>query len=172
MMADLFAKNTAEISACGKYRYFLQRRWGDGNCVTWIMLNPSTADHTIDDPTIRRCCGFSRSWGYSGIFVVNLFAYRSPSPKDLLAASDPVGEHNKEWCLSAFDMSKNQYMDSDPAPIIAAWGRRGSFMNMENTMLGWADEAGVPLHCLTKDGLARANHPLYLPKHLTPVKFA
>jgi hypothetical protein len=47
------------------------------------MLNPSTADDVFDDATIRRCVGFAKRWGFSGIVVTNLFAYRATQPKDL-----------------------------------------------------------------------------------------
>ena len=67
-------------------RYVLRRSWmGNGGVVNFIMLNPSTADDTFDDPTIRRCIGFAKRWGYCGLVVTNLFAYRATDPKDLHA---------------------------------------------------------------------------------------
>lgn len=74
-------KRTAEISDCGKYRYSLGRKWSEGGKrICWIMLNPSTADAEVDDPTLKRCIHFSQSWGYDELVVVNLLPYRSPSP--------------------------------------------------------------------------------------------
>jgi hypothetical protein len=66
------------------HRYTLHRSWlGNGGVVNFIMLNPSTATEEFDDPTIRRCVGFSKRWGFSGLVVTNLFAYRATQPKDL-----------------------------------------------------------------------------------------
>lgn len=90
---------TAGISECGTYRYWLCREWSPGlDSLVWLMLNPSTADATQDDPTIRRCMGFARRWGYGGITVVNLYAYRATNPRDLLTAADPVGPENDRYC--------------------------------------------------------------------------
>ncbi|TMF61888.1 MAG: DUF1643 domain-containing protein, partial [Chloroflexi bacterium] len=67
----------ATFSADRRYRYRLWRRWdGARPVVAFVMLNPSTADARRDDPTIRRCIGFAKSWGFGGVEVVNLFAYR------------------------------------------------------------------------------------------------
>jgi len=77
------AAGTAALSACGRYRYELTRQWGDDGVrgrVCWIMLNPSTADAEVDDPTIRKCIGFSKRWGFERMVVVNLFAHRSSDP--------------------------------------------------------------------------------------------
>ncbi len=90
---------SAVLSECARYRYRLDRAWerddhGLGT-VTWVMLNPSTADADVDDPTIRRCIGFSKAWGYNALTVVNLFAWRATSPRDLCAVEDPVGPDNE-----------------------------------------------------------------------------
>lgn len=84
----------ATISACGAYRYELGRRWAEGPADLWVMLNPSTADGEVDDPTLKRIMGFSRRWGSGGLVVVNLFALRSSDPRALLAHADPVGPEN------------------------------------------------------------------------------
>ena len=83
----------ATISACGRYRYELARGEGEPS-ICWIMLNPSTADASRDDPTIRRVIGFSRRWGFATAVVVNLFAWRATRPEELLSVEDPVGPDN------------------------------------------------------------------------------
>ena len=91
MTGDLLTHSTAVISQDGLYRYHLERRWSDAPFLTFVMLNPSTADAEIDDPTIRRCVGFSKREGAGGIAVVNLYAFRATSPADLRQASAPYG---------------------------------------------------------------------------------
>src|SRR4051812_15620668 len=70
-------KTTAEFSPCRRYRFALWRRWDSGPQVLFAMLNPSTADETTNDPTIRRCIGFARAWGFGSLAVGNLFAFRT-----------------------------------------------------------------------------------------------
>lgn len=114
--ANLFGEEmsgTAIFSQCQKYRYWLTRMWSEGPRVTWLMLNPSTADAFEPDPTIRRCIDFSKQWGYGRLIVVNLFAYRSPYPKDLPKVADPVGPENNDFILRAA-------RESDM--VMCAWG--------------------------------------------------
>ena len=75
-------RGSAEISDCGHYRYSLYREWRyNPRLIVWMMLNPSTADALTNDPTLRRCIDFSRQWGYGGLIVVNLYAFRASKPK-------------------------------------------------------------------------------------------
>ena len=70
-------ERSADLSPCGNYRYSLRRLWDEKRPgVLWVMLNPSTADANADDPTVRRCMGYARSWGCGSIEVVNLCAWR------------------------------------------------------------------------------------------------
>lgn len=152
-------KKSAIISKCGNYRYELTRYWDnyDGeNSVIWIMLNPSTADALTDDPTIRKCIGFSKRLGYSGMTVINLFAYRVTKPKFLANVSDPFGPINLEIQEMAFRSWR---------PIIMAWGRNGSLHSAGNAMLS---RIGDTSYCfgLTKNG--QPLHPLMLP-YSTPL---
>lgn len=91
----------AVISACGNYRYHLWREW-DANkgSVLWCMLNPSKADAFVDDPTIKKCCGFAQRWGFGRIDVVNLYAFRATDPSQLQDAGrigNIVGPENDVW---------------------------------------------------------------------------
>jgi hypothetical protein len=153
-------KKWAHISECGRYRYQLKRHWGgmfSGAFVPFVMLNPSTADSDIDDPTIRRCMGFAQRDGASGIVVANLFAFRSTNPKALLTCNDPFGPGNKSNLeeVARFAIAAAQ-------PIVCAWGTGGSIWNGARSGIDILQRAGANLVCLgkTKDGHPR--HPLYV----------
>jgi hypothetical protein len=70
----------------GSYRYRLDRWWGPGKRLVFVMLNPSTADAMKDDQTIKRCMYFARREKCDGITVVNLFAWRTTFPSELRKA--------------------------------------------------------------------------------------
>ena len=111
-----FLRRSAAISSCGTYRWWLRRRFtrgGSEKAVCFLMLNPSTADAERDDPTIRRCMGFARAWGYSVLEVRNLFAWRATHPRELLTATDPTGGPRGDRELRA--VAKADL-------VVAAWG--------------------------------------------------
>ena len=91
-------KNTAKLSECRKYRFALWRTWDDSKpYVMFVGLNPSTADETTDDPTLTRCINYAKSWGFGGVCMANIFAYRATEPSDMKAATDPIGSENNDW---------------------------------------------------------------------------
>lgn len=143
----------AHLSACGTYRYLLTRRWHpDGlRRVVWIMCNPSTADATQDDPTIRRCIGFSKAWGYDALSVVNVSAYRSTDPKALPV--DP-GPDNDRWLRQI-----TRVAHSTGGVVVAAWGAIAPQHLVERAWM----VVDRPVLCLgaTKGGSPK--HPLYVP---------
>ena len=164
-MSEATMKRGATVSLDGVYRYRLTRRWGedDGPMVTWIMLNPSTADGTEDDPTIRRCIGFSQSWGFDALTVVNLFGFRATDPKALMDADEPIGPLNYRHVRMAMDMA---------AGIVCAWGANARKVPQYRFVPDVAELAGrSPLFCLgtTKDGSPR--HPLYVKADTPLVRF-
>lgn len=143
----------AEVSADGVYRYKLWRIWDTGRPLAlFVMLNPSTADANQDDPTIRRCIGFAKSWGYGGILVGNLFAIRATDPKDMRCAADPIGPRNDEALGE---------LHGQAGITIAAWGVHGIYCRRATEVVRWWPGR---VYCLgsTKDG--HPKHPLYLPK--------
>src|SRR5207249_5914720 len=87
------------LSPCRQYRYVLWREWDKTNAsyVLFVGLNPSTADETEDDPTIRRCMNYAKRWGYGALCMVNLFAYRATDPDAMKAHPQPVGTENDYW---------------------------------------------------------------------------
>jgi hypothetical protein len=151
-------KEGAVLSACRSYRYRLDRWWSDeGGCVAWVMLNPSTADATMDDPTIRKCIGFSKHWGYGRLIVVNLFALRSTDPAALAKHADAVGIHNDQHITQALEVADE---------VIVAWGCQQhmstEMLNRRPLQLAKMLPLDVEVNCLgyRKDGAPR--HPLML----------
>lgn len=159
-------RSDAYISACGAYRYRLERQWDDRPSCLFVMLNPSTADAKNDDPTIRRCMAFAKSWGYGGIWVANLFALRTPSPKELM--ENPLPNPSD----AEYQMKLNiSYVRHSKGIAIAAWGAHGHWQQQDKKVLKWFRDEKVPLYALgfTKDGHPR--HPLYLKADTKPVEF-
>lgn len=151
------ARKDADVSACGTYRYTLERQWGMGPPLCFIMLNPSTADASLDDPTIRRCMGFARREGAGGIWVANLYALRSTSPALLGVHPDPVGPENDRAIGDVLLMGALGHH-----PVIAAWGAWQTRDGRADHIVERAADFGADLRCLgtTKDGHPR--HPLYV----------
>ena len=148
-------RGSAVIDHTGRYRYSLERVWGDeSKPVCWIMLNPSTADAERDDPTIRRCIGFSWAWGYGSLVIVNLFAWRASDPRDLRFADDPIGPENDRAISRAV---------TNTDLVVAAWGVPPSNIgHRDQKVRRDVEQMGRSLHNLglTKGGHPR--HPLYL----------
>lgn len=159
------AGSSAWLSDDRKYRYRLGRRWDptlrDVEMDVWVMLNPSTADGRVDDPTIRRCIAFSKAWGAGGLHVVNLFAYRATNPKDLGWVEDPVGPENDEQITAAVARATDT-----GGRVIVAWGAHPDAAARAEHVASFLD--AVPLVCVgvTKAGAPR--HPLYVPKTTEP----
>lgn len=172
----------AVISADQRYRYLLWREWrgthkhenwrwssteaggwGEPKSCTFIMLNPSTADGSVDDATIRKCVGFAQRWSYERLVVINLFAYRATAPQAMLRLdhnANPVGPDNQRYFDRAIDTA---------GIIICAWGTYGSHLDQDKACLGWLYDKPRYALALTKDGHPR--HPLYVPYSATPTRF-
>lgn len=141
----------ALVSECGAYRYWLKRQWELlRRPLPIIMLNPSTADAEIDDPTIRRCMAFARREGYGGIFVVNLYALRATDPKALATASDPIGPANAHWLSQAISHAAG-------GDVLCAWGAHGGDAGRRVAQL-----CGGVGKCLGKTKEGHPRHPLYV----------
>lgn len=159
---------SAVLSDCGLYRYGLARTWGASpmRMVMFVMLNPSTADADNDDPTIRRCVNFAKAWGYDGIYVCNLYAYRTPYPAALGAAykvgTDVVGPDNDVWLQHTALVSEL---------VVCAWGQLGPKRDRAfNVCKMLARRSKLHALAFTKvDDQPR--HPLMLPKNLVPLEY-
>jgi hypothetical protein len=123
--------------------------------VLFVGLNPSTADETDDDPTVRRCVGFAKAWGYERLFLANLFGYRATNPKELLQTTDPVGPDNDQHLRN---LSRRAEL------TIAAWGAQGHWHGRNDQVCGILSN----LHYLKLTKAGHPSHPLYLPKSLRP----
>lgn len=144
---------SAIFSECGTYRYRLTRDDVERpGAVIFLMLNPSTADASLDDPTIRRCKGFAKSWGSAGLVVANLYALRATNPADLWLHADPIGPENNRHLMALAD----RHID-----IVCAWGANAKPERVDE-VVQMLNVARARLWCLgtTKHGHPR--HPLYV----------
>lgn len=150
---------SAEFSPCRQYRYTLWREWLFGTgYINFVCLNPSTADETRDDNTIRKCVKFAKTWGYQAMCVTNLFAIRSTDPKVMLKHPEPVGaENDSHLRLSAYNAEL----------VIAAWGRHGRHLNRSFYVRRLLNRK---LHIL-RMGEFEPWHPLYLPDSTQPIEW-
>jgi hypothetical protein len=146
------------FSPCGRFRYRLERRLGAGPCVAVVMVNPSAADGTRDDPTIRRVVGFGRRDGWGRVVVVNLFALVASRIESLAEVDDPFGPDNPGHVASAI---------AEAQCCVVAWGRLAKLpprlRGAGREIARLAGAVGKPLNCwgVTRDGDPR--HPLLLP---------
>jgi hypothetical protein len=154
-------ERSATFSPCRRYRYSLWRNWSglipdQSGYAMFIGLNPSTADEQLDDPTVRRCIAYAKAWGYAGLCMTNLFAFRATEPRDMLKEPEPVGQDNDRTLLN---------LSETAGVVVAAWGTHGSHQRRDDAVMGMMPA----LHCLRLTRSGHPGHPLYLPKTLRPV---
>ena len=160
-MAQLFEndpiKRHATFSDDRVFRYTLMRTWGTESKCCFVMLNPSIADASIDDPTIRRCMGFAKAWGHGGLIVVNLFAFRSTDPQVMIA------EHKKGGDIIGPANDLNIIMSCKTAArVVAAWGAHGSLAQRSAHVRKMLGERDIKVECLGLTKLNEPQHPLYI----------
>lgn len=150
---------TASFSACERYRFRLSRIWQPAAPrVAFLMLNPSTADAEVLDPTVRRCMGFAQAWGFGACEIVNVFALRSTDPMALYVHADPVGAGNDQAIRAAA---------RDAAFVVAAWGVHAAHLHRDEQVQELLEGADLRCLKLTKNG--SPGHPLYLPNSCQPM---
>lgn len=139
------------------YRYTLRREipgLGFEGTVLFVMLNPSTADVNVDDPTIRRCVGFATRWGFARLEVGNLYALRATDPAGLFASDDPVGPENDQ---------RLDEMAGRATEVIVAWGATPHpFPNRPQDVLRRMEFYCGTARCLGQTKHLHPRHPLYV----------
>ncbi len=144
----------AVFSKSRSHRYALYRYYHGDRYVMFVCLNPSTATETKNDPTVRRCIGYAHQWGFGGVVVCNIFAYRATDPKDMESHDFPIEEEceaNDYWI---------NWFAKGASRIVCSWGNHGQYLDQ-----------GEAIHSLIYDyrpfcfGVTKAGHPkhpLYL----------
>ena len=153
----------ATFSACRRWRYLLWRRWDDAAPVAnFLMLNPSTADEKVLDPTCSRARDYAMRWGYGALLVTNLFAWRATEPARMKSARDPVGGASDAAILRAAGQADI---------VVCAWGNHGVHGERSQAVLRLLRNGGVVLHVLRLNAGGEPAHPLYLPARLRPISW-
>ncbi len=157
----------AIISVSRDYRYVLWRIWNGENrphlkMLAFVGVNPSTADEELDDQTIRRCISFARDWGYDGIYMVNIWAFRATNPADMKAqgAKDAEGPYNAEWLIRVAKVSN---------AVVLAWGSNGEWEGGGRRTYKELLKLREPLFSLGQTASGEPKHPVRLSKD-TPCK--
>jgi len=151
-----------------RYRYLLTIEYtesqADAGIVNFLMLNPSTADEIVNDPTVERCQrrAFDRGLNgrrFRGLIVTNLFGYRSTDPAELKKIADPVGPENDHAILQSA-----QHADL----VVCAWGEHGARWKRAGKVVDMLTKAGIQLHALKLNSSGHPAHPLYIGYEVQP----
>lgn len=166
----------AVFSADRKYRYWLTRELEYGfnadksDTVTFLMLNPSTADEMQDDPTIRRCIGFARSWGYEQLIIANIFGLRSTDPQGIYDDDNPI-DHCGGYTNNKYIRLAARKSDL----VVCAWGNHGAVGGrgyFVEKMLRGDTSISCDIKCLGVNATGHPKHPLYLRSDSTLQEFS
>lgn len=152
---------SAVISDCSRFRFSLKRTWGasaDGRLVVWLMLNPSTADHQSDDPTVKRCIQFSNAWGFDGLEIINLYPFRASRPADLWAwLNGPMHSGDRQALID--NLKYIEAAASRAEMRVAAFGTDVLSRGMQSLLPQWDALRGAgEVYCL---GLSPSGGPLH-----------
>jgi hypothetical protein len=141
------------FSPCRQYRYRLWRKWSDKPYLCVLLLNPSTADELVNDPTVERCERRARQMGFGGLEVVNIFAFRATDPKKMKAQLDPEGPENDRYIAEVV---------RGAGMVLCGWGQHGKHRRRWKRIMEILMEENIIPYCLEigKDG--QPKHPLYI----------
>jgi len=144
----------ASFSRCRVWRYLLWRRLTQRKrqrAIAFVGLNPSTADETKNDPTVRRCIDFARRWNFDLFYMLNAYAFRATDPAEMKRAADPVGKETDKVLRAVASQCRL---------IVAAWGVHISDERERDVL----SALNCSVRCLGRTKHGRPRHPLYLRK--------
>jgi len=150
-------RRRARWSRCRRYRTALLREWApELPRIAFVGLNPSTADGRTDDPTSRRCIDFTRRLGGGSLVLLNLYGFRATHPRDLWAASEPVGPGT--------DRVMREELGACTLAV-ACWGAVPAAAQARvDVVVARLVRSGLPLRALGTTRAGHPRHPLYLRK--------
>lgn len=160
---SIWMRSTAVFGGVNdEYRYTLSRTWDDSlPIVMFVMMNPSTASITHNDPSVAKCCRYAADWGYGSLWIGNSCAYRATDQKRLIAVAYPVGPENDKYLLEMADRA---------SLILLAYGQPHKSLRYRGPEVAKLLSRGGtrPLHVLKLCQDGTPSHPLYLRGDLKP----
>ena len=151
-----------EFSPCRKYRWRLNRIWQpEKGVVNFCMLNPSIADENRNDPTVATTIQLADRWGFGGVVVTNIFAWRATDPKDMRAAAEPIGAENNKHIQQVARSAKL---------VMIAWGAHGHYLNRGEQVLD-GPLHGLKTYCLGWTESGQPRHPLFVKRDKLPIRY-
>lgn len=163
----------ATLSDCRQYRFTLTRTWRAGPHVCFVGVNPSTADHTKDDPTVRRWIHFSDAWGYGGFVAVNLYPFRTPNVAACKRWADWESNgpdwHARDTILHNVDIIAREAKRA--ALVVPCWGASAWDDFLVDHVIEHIQSGEAPwpdLYCLGKTSAGDPKHPMARGHHRIP----
>jgi hypothetical protein len=161
--AALAGSSGATFSEDRLYRYSLWRIWDEHKPrILFLMLNPSTADETTNDPTVERCQRRAVKWGFGGLYVGNIFAFRSTDPRALYKCVDPIGRNN-DYTIGAMIVASEL--------VVCGWGEHGAYLSRGLQVRIVIAQHGKTPFALKVNKSGQPAHPLYIPYSAEPVEY-
>lgn len=158
--------NSAIISECGRYRYRLDRDvQQEGLVFAFFGVNPSTADASINDPTVRKWIGFSERNGVKRFIVGNVFSYRATDVNDLrsMVSSGAQGDEHHQYLAEII---------AEADVLVPCWGRLAKMpkelRSYPSALLDLMNRSGKPVLHFGITGCGQPMHPLML-AYATPM---
>jgi hypothetical protein len=162
--ATLLGETGAIFSDCERYRYKLWRTWDDFPKVNFLMLNPSTADELVNDPTIERCERRAKTMGFGGLIVTNLFAFRATRPEDMKAMQQAAIGDDNDINIHAAAIESQM--------VVCAWGKDGGYLGRAAYVIeSLKEQYAAKLHSLKVNDDGSPQHPLYVAYSCRPVPY-
>lgn len=163
----LIQQSLAQFSDCEQYRYWLRRDWdADLPAISFLMLNPSTADEVANDPTIERCQRRAIAMGYGSMIIVNLFSFRLTDSTQLDTVADLLGD---QQAADACIVRAVQLAEM----TVCGWGKHALAAPRAQHVLALLKAAGLQhkVKCLQLNKDGSPQHPLYIAYTASPVAF-
>ncbi len=153
---DLSIAKGAVFSSDGKHRYALWRVWSNyRRPLMFIGLNPSKADHTLDDPTVTRMIRRADAAGFGGLLVGNLYSYVSTDPRILLTLDGCFNDETDHYL---------KHMSHLAEKVLCGWGSFKPAAKRTHAILSFFPI----LYCLGVNRDGQPKHPLYV-SYDTPI---
>jgi hypothetical protein len=159
---DYIEKDAVISGEHQEYRYSLRRIWDkEKEIITFVLMNPSTADAMEDDMTVKKCVKLASFNGFGGIEIVNLYSFRATKPESLIGQGKKylIGDDCDSYILNSARNRK----------VVLGWGNIAKELKevkkykRDEEVAEMLQNKDNELHCLALTAKGCPKHPLFIP---------